>query len=89
MEENCLNDFNMQPTLGDKALYTKHDAKHLTGIPGSYVTNSLYAGTSKAYSADAKSFESNLRLYDNFDIYGTQIETLPEHSFKVSQKYYS
>lgn len=91
MEKPLFYDLGMTLTIGDKALYVKHKRNKTIGICGSYVDNSLNAGCQEFEAltkATLAKFESKPKVYDSFDFYGCQIETIAPRICKVSQRYY-
>lgn len=60
----------MAPSIGDSALYVKQDDHGMEGITGTYVDESLNAGTErfkKHTEIKLQTFKSKRRVYENFD----------------------
>lgn len=92
MNSHLVEDLGMKSTIGDPALYTKVDSKErILGISGYYVNDSLNAGRVDFQYLTEKTFEmfeSKPRVYDSFDVFGSQIRTKPTGTFEVTQQYY-
>lgn len=91
IEEHLTNDLKMIPVPGDSALYVKSKDDEVIGVTGSYVDDSLNAGRAKFVKmtdATLQKFESKERVFDTFDFYGAQVDTISDGNFKLSQRYY-
>lgn len=83
------NDLGMTPTISDAALFFKCIDAQLRGIIGTYVDDTISAGSTE-FDMESKiteeKFESKIREYDNFKFAGMEIETRGKTSFKIHQK---
>ena len=84
------NDLHMSNTAGDLSLFFKFANGKLSGLMGTYVDDSLLAGTKEFLmhtDKTLKKFDSKDREYDNTRFAGVYIETLQD-GFKLHQKEY-
>lgn len=93
-EKHLVNDLNMTPMKSDGAMYCwkEGDDGEICGMTGTYVDDSLNAGTDKFQEhtkATSVRFESKERVFDDFDFYGLQIRTRDPDHFAISQPYYT
>lgn len=92
MEQHLINDLGMKPTVGDPSLYVKKLDGKTIGVSGSYVDDQLNAGTKdfiKMTDSTLRTFESKPRLFDRFDFYGMQFETVSPQLSRINQEHYA
>lgn len=92
IEEHAINDLGMTALLSDSALYAKFAGGRLIGISGLQVDDCLNAGNKEfeeLTNLTFQKFESKLRVYSNFDFFGTQIRTIAPGKYYVGQPYYA
>lgn len=91
VRDHVVDDLGMTPTIGDSALYTKETNGKVDGICGSFVDDTLNAGSDtceRLAEVTLTMFESKSRDYENFDFYGTQIRTIKPGEYEVTETYY-
>ena len=81
------DDLHMRDTIGDLSLFFHHTRGKLDGILGTYIDDSLIAGTPTVETLTDKTlrkFESRERIRDNLKFAGISIETT-SNGFKLHQ----
>lgn len=90
--DHLVNDIKMTNLAGDPCLFVKTGPNGIEGITGLYVDDCLNAGHESFQNlttAITKQFDCKPRVYDKFDFFGSQINTLSDGSFSMSQEYYA
>lgn len=92
LDIHITDDLKMKPIKSDSAVYTWTQNGKISGLTGTYVDDCLNAGD-EAFQAHTeltlKHFESKPRTWDDFDFYGTQVNTTVDNVLTLSQPYYT
>ena len=91
VNRHVKHDLGLVPLLGDPLLYVKRKEEDLDGLLGMYVDDSLLGGNDdmqELTKLSLRRFDSNERAWDNYEFFGTSVETHEEGSFSVTQEAY-
>ena len=87
-QDHMVRDLQMEHAVSDLSLFTKHVKGRLKGLAGTYVDDSILAGTTgfmQTTSKTAKRFDSKKKVLDNFVFAGIEVSTT-EGMFQVHQR---
>ena len=92
VDRHVKHDLGLVPLLGDPSLYVKRNEEDLDGLLGMYVDDSFIGGNDSMQELtklSLKKFDSKERVWDNFEFFGTSIQSYADGSFSVTQQEYT